>query len=89
MPHATAYGGVLDPALFKDTTLPMFILMSELSIGTVGDHLNLSMRMKGPDSSRRKGIVIQNTQGAEVHVFTVMILVEGEMPATKEGTILD
>jgi hypothetical protein len=89
MPHATAHGGVLDPALFKDASFPMLILMSELSIGTVRYHLNLSMWVKGPDSSRRKGIVIENTQSAEVHVFTVMILVEGEMPATKERTILD
>jgi len=89
MPHATAYGCVLNPALFKDATFPMFILMSKLSAGTLGYHLNLSMRVKGPDSSRRKGIVIENAQGAEVHVFTVMILIEGEMPATKERTILD
>jgi hypothetical protein len=89
MPHATPHGGVLDPALFKDATFPMFILMSELSVGTIRNHLNISMRVKGPHSSRRKGIVIENTQSAEVHVFTVMILVEGEMPPTKERTILD
>jgi hypothetical protein len=89
MPHATPYGRVLNPALFKDASSPMLILMSELSVGTVGYHLNLSMRVKGPDSSRRKGIVIENTQSAEVHVFTVMILVEGEMAATEERTILD
>jgi hypothetical protein len=52
---------VLDPALFKDASFPMLILMSELSIGTVRYHLNLSMWVKGPDSSRRKGIVIENT----------------------------
>jgi hypothetical protein len=67
----------------------MFILTSELSFGTVGYHLNLSMRVKGPDSPRRKGIVIEDTQGTEVHVFTVMILVEREMPAAKERTTLD
>jgi succinyl-CoA synthetase beta subunit len=63
--------------------------MTELSVSAIGHHLDFVVRMKGPNRTRGKGIVIEDAQGTKVHISWIMVLVEGEMPATKERTILD
>jgi hypothetical protein len=80
---------MLHPAFFEDATLPMFVLVTKLSVSAVGHDLNIAMWMKGPDSTKGEGVIIENTQGTEVCIFRIVVLVEGKVPAAVKCSILE
>jgi hypothetical protein len=44
---------MLDPPLLEDPTLPTFVCVAKLSLGTIGHHFNIVMGMERPNRSRR------------------------------------
>jgi hypothetical protein len=40
---------MLDPPLLEDSTLPVFVRVAKLSLGTIGHHLNIVMGMERPN----------------------------------------
>jgi hypothetical protein len=89
MPQASTYRRMLDPTFFEHAPLTVLIRMTKLSVSTIGHHLNVVVRMKWPNGTWRKSIVIEDTQGTKAQVFWVVVLVEREMPTAKKRTILD
>jgi|WetSurMetagenome_2_1015567.scaffolds.fasta_scaffold51871_3 hypothetical protein len=62
--------------------------MLELTLDAVCDHLVISMWMQRPDRTWRERIIIEDPQGAEVHVARILVFAEAEVPSAMEGAIL-
>jgi hypothetical protein len=45
------------------------------------------MRMKWPDSAGQEGIVIEHPQCPKLHVFGIVFVSNGEMPAAVKGAV--
>ena len=73
----------------EDAALAALVRVAELALGAVGHHLDLAVRVQGPDGAGREGVVVEDAQGAEVHVAGIVVVAEGEVPAALEGAVLD
>src|SRR5918999_2079537 len=60
--HSLANCGVLNIAFVEHTTLAVLIGVLKLTVETVGDNLNVPMRMHRPDASWDQSVHIMNAQ---------------------------
>src|SRR5271169_477810 len=79
---------MLYPSFLKDVAFAALVSVAEFTFSAIRHNLNVVMRMKRPDSAGRESIVIEDPQCAELHVFRVVVVAKGEMPAAMEGAIL-
>jgi hypothetical protein len=78
---------MLYPSLLKDIAFASLVGVVEFPRRAIGDDLNVIMGMKRPDSARREGIVIEDPQCPELHVFGIVVVAKGEMPAAVKGAV--
>ncbi|MCZ7373194.1 MAG: hypothetical protein O8C60_05990, partial [Candidatus Methanoperedens sp.] len=81
--------GMLYPALPQYSTFPVLVLVAELPTCAVSDYLIIAVRMQRPYCAGRERIIVKHTQGAEVRIFWIVVLVKGEVPPPVECTVLD
>ena len=75
--------------MLEDAAFAVLVGMPELALGTVRHHLDLTVRMQGPDGARRERVIVEDPQGAEMGVLGIVVVAEGEVPAALERPILD
>jgi hypothetical protein len=80
---------VLHPSFLENTAFATFVGMPEFSAGNVCDHLVVPMRVKRPDGTGRKCIVIKDAKRAKIRKLRVKVITESEMPPAVEVSVSD
>jgi hypothetical protein len=78
---------MLHPSFLQDSAFASLVGVAEFPFRAIGDHLDVMMGMKRPDSTWRECIVIEDPQCPELHVFRVVVVTKGEMPSAVKGAI--
>ena len=78
---------MLHPPFFKDTAFAVLVFVAEFPFRAICHDFYFTMGMKRPDSTGREGIVIEDPQRPKLHVFGVVVVAKGEMPAALKGAI--
>ncbi len=89
MPHASAHGSMLHPALSQNSANPVLISVPEFAIHSIRHHFDITMRMKRPDGSRREGIIIEDAEQTEICEIGIVVIAEAEMPAAMKRAVLN
>lgn len=89
MKHTGTDSRMLDAAFFKYTALAILIGVSKTAIGAISYNFYLAVRMKRPDGTGGKGVIVEDPQIAEAHIFFVVIFAERKMPSAGERAIFN
>jgi hypothetical protein len=78
---------MLHPSFLKDTAFAALVGVAEFPFRAIGDDLNIVVGMQRPDGSGRERIVIEDPQRPKLHVFGVVVVSKGKMPAALKGAM--
>ena len=79
----------LHPAGIEDSIVAQAIGMLKCPVPDIRDPLDVGVRVHGPDGSRAKAVMVEDSERAHAHLFGIAVTIEGEMPASLEpATVL-
>lgn len=88
MDDAAAGGHDLNFAGVDDSLVAEVVAVLDGAIENVGDDLHLLVRMAGEALAGLDGVVVEDAQGAPVHILRIVIVTEREVPIGCEPAVI-